>query len=160
MSACSGWAGLGSGFGEVGVGWGTPAHTHARPALHTCLPPSKRTRSRVTDGVGCWGGVGVGVGSGVGHLLTRARAALHSRLPPKKRTRSRAPAQHCVHACYLAHARSRRDRRGGVLGRGGRGWGGTEVNRTGDNGTQHFLCSYDRKARKHAAVNAPVPSCA
>ena len=93
-------------------------------------------------------GVGVGVGSGVGHLLTRARAALHSRLPPKKRTRSRAPAQHCVHACYLAHTRSRATDGvgswGGVGGGGGVGvgWGGAQ------------------KARKHAAVNAPVPSCA
>ena len=57
-------------------------------------------------------GVGVGVGS---------RAALHSRLPPKKRTRSRAPAQHCVHACYLAHTRSRAT--GGVGSWGGVGGG-------------------------------------
>ena len=94
---CNRWGGVLA----SGVGWGR-AHplTRARPALHKCLPPSKRTRSRATNGAVLGRGVrvGVGVGSGVGHLLTRTRPALHPRLPPNRHARSRAPAQHCAHA--------------------------------------------------------------
>ena len=74
--------------------WGGLAHplTHAHPALRTCLPPSKRTRSRVTDGVGYWGG-GVGWGWGWGWGLG-----------PGWGTCSRAPAQHCIHASHLTSA--------------------------------------------------------
>ena len=82
MSACSGWAGLGSGFGEVGVGWGTPAHTRPPSTAHI-LPPSKRTRSRVTDGVGYWGG-----GVGWGHSLPRAKLRVADRGKPHRRQRN------------------------------------------------------------------------
>ena len=104
-------------------------------------------------------GVGVGVGSGVGHLLTRARAALHSRLPPKKRTRSRAPAQHCLHACYLAHTRSRATNGagswGGVGGGGGVGvgWGGAQPpTRSAAHGW--LLERRGRPSQSHLAANA------
>ena len=82
MSACSGWAGLGSGFGEVGVGWGTPSTAHM-PARWQAHP---LTRNR-------WGGVlGRGGGVGVGGL------------GPGWGTCSRALAQHCIHASHLKSA--------------------------------------------------------
>ena len=75
--------GVGVGVG-VGSGMRTRSRAPAQHCVHACY--LAHTRSRATDGVGCWGGVGGGGGVGVGwggaQPLTRTRPALHPRLPP------------------------------------------------------------------------------